>query len=78
MIELDELQLLNPQEQLAEIKHTNRLFLKLLYNLSKYPHSRTAKKFVRLGLFEFETSIFADRDEQERMSSQKLKTRIKK
>lgn len=39
---------------LDEIKITNRLFLDLLYNLSKYPHAQKPKKLVREGLFAFE------------------------
>lgn len=36
------------------IKYTNRLFLDLLYNLSKYPHAKKSKRLVREGLFDFE------------------------
>ncbi len=39
---------------LTDIQQTNRLFLELLYNLSKYPHSKQSKQLVREGLFVFE------------------------
>ena len=39
---------------LTDIKQTNHLFLELLYNLSKYPHSKIPKRLVREGLFIFE------------------------
>lgn len=40
--------------ELSDIKYTNRLFLDLLYNLSKYPHTQASKNLVRKGLFDFE------------------------
>ncbi len=54
MAETKNVKRLNPNVDLAEMEHTNCLFLDLLYNLSKYPHPREAKYFVRKGLFEFE------------------------
>lgn len=39
---------------LAELNKTNHLFVELLYNLSKYPHSELPKRFVRKGQFFFE------------------------
>lgn len=47
---------------LVNIKQTNRLFLELLYNLSKYPHAKIPKQLVREGLFAFERqNIFINR-----------------
>ncbi len=40
--------------ELSDIRYTNRLFLELLYDLSKYPHTQTSKQLVRQGLFDFE------------------------
>ncbi len=40
--------------ELSDIKYTNRLFLELLYDLSKYPHTQSSKHLVRQGLFDFE------------------------
>ncbi len=42
------------ENDLTNLKQTNRLFVELLYNLSKYPHSKLAKQLVREGLFVFE------------------------
>ncbi len=42
---------------LTNLQQTNRLFLELLYNLSKYPHTEVTKYFVRAGLFEFEEKV---------------------
>lgn len=42
------------ETDLTDIKQTNRLFVELLYNLSKYPHSKLPKRLVREGLFVFE------------------------
>lgn len=39
---------------LDDVKKTNRLFLELLYDLSKYPHPEKPKRLVREGLFAFE------------------------
>ena len=47
MAKKKDVQLASSETGLADIKYTNRLFLDLLYNLSKYP-------LVREGLFDFE------------------------
>ncbi|MCM1323520.1 MAG: hypothetical protein NC218_05100 [Acetobacter sp.] len=44
----------NFETDLTDLKQTNHLFLELLYNLSKYPHSRLPKRLVREGLLAFE------------------------
>lgn len=41
----------------TDLQQTNRLFLDLLYNLSKYPHTEISKKLVRSGLFAFEEQV---------------------
>lgn len=42
---------------LTDLRQTNQLFLDLLYNLSKYPHTEIPKKLVRSGLFAFEEQV---------------------
>lgn len=54
MTKVKNIQNLDFESDLTELKQTNRLFLELLYNLSQYPHSQKAKYLVREGLFEFE------------------------
>ncbi len=54
MTKIKNIQTLDFESDLTEVKQTNRLFLELLYNLSKYPHSHKAKTLVREGLFAFE------------------------
>ena len=54
MIKKIDRQTADKQKILAKAKYTNRLFLDLLYNLSKYPHAKAAKRLVRQGLFDFE------------------------
>lgn len=54
MTKVKNIQNMDFESDLTEIKQTNRLFLELLYNLSKYPHSHKAKSLVREGLFAFE------------------------
>lgn len=47
----------NLEKDLTNLQQTNRLFLDLLYNLSKYPHCEIPKKYVRAGLFAFEEQV---------------------
>lgn len=54
MTKIKDIQNTSSISDLDEIKITNRLFLDLLYNLSKYPHARKPKRLVREGLFAFE------------------------
>lgn len=42
---------------LTDLQQTNRLFLDLLYNLSKYPRMEIPKRLVRSGLFAFEEQV---------------------
>lgn len=53
MAKKKDVQLASSETGLADIKYTNRLFLDLLYNLSKYPPKKS-KRLVREGLFDFE------------------------
>ncbi len=55
MTKVKNIQDLDFESDLTELKQTNRLFLELLYNLSKYPHPQKAKSLVRKALFAFET-----------------------
>ncbi len=54
MIKKEDVPQKDKEINLSEVKYTNRLFLDLLYNLSKYPHTQKAKQLVREGLFDFE------------------------
>lgn len=54
MIKVRNLQDENFEINLDDVKQTNLLFVELLYNLSKYPHSKLPKRLVREGLFVFE------------------------
>ncbi len=54
MIKVRNIQDENFEIDLADIRQTNHLFVELLYNLSKYPHSKLPKRLVREGLFVFE------------------------
>lgn len=54
MIKVKNIQDENYEIDLTDIRQTNRLFVELLYNLSKYPHSKLPKRLVREGLFVFE------------------------
>lgn len=54
MAKKKDVQLASSETGLADIKYTNRLFLDLLYNLSKCPHAKKSKRLVREGLFDFE------------------------
>lgn len=54
MTKIKNIQDLDFESDLTEIKQTNRLFLELLYNLSKYPHPQKAKSLIRKALFTFE------------------------
>ena len=47
MAKKKDVQLASSETGLADIKYTNRLFLDLLYNLSKYPHAKKSKRLVR-------------------------------
>ena len=54
MIKKEKLPQAKLSSELSDIKNTNRLFLELLYDLSKYPHTQSSKYLVRQGLFDFE------------------------
>lgn len=54
MIKQEKLSQAKHSSELSDIKYTNRLFLELLYDLSKYPHTQSSKQLVRQGLFDFE------------------------
>lgn len=51
---------------LTDLQQTNRLFLDLLYNLSKYPHTEIPKKLVRSGLFAFEEQVILQAGKREK------------
>lgn len=48
MAKKKDVQLASSETGLADIKYTNRLFLDLLYNLSKYPHAKKSKRLLTL------------------------------
>lgn len=54
MIKKEKLPQAKLSSELSDIKNTNHLFLELLYDLSKYPHTQSSKYLVRQGLFDFE------------------------
>ena len=64
MAKKKDVQLASSETGLADIKYTNRLFLDLLYNLSKYPHAKKSKRLVREGLFDFEETMYSEHQKQ--------------
>lgn len=54
MAKINKIQPVDIKLEITDFQQTNRLFLDLLYNLSKYPHPTKAKYLVREGLFAFE------------------------
>ncbi len=64
MAKKKDVQLASSETGLADIKYTNRLFLDLLYNLSKYPHAKKSKRLVREGLFDFGKTMYSEHQKQ--------------
>lgn len=64
MAKKKDVQLASSETGLADIKYTNRLFLDLLYNLSKYPHAKKSKRLVREGLLTLRKTMYSEHQKQ--------------
>lgn len=64
MAKKKDVQLASSETGLADIKYTNRLFLDLLYNLSKYPHAKKSKRLVAKGFLTLRKTMYSEHQKQ--------------
>lgn len=64
MAKKKDVQLASSETGLADIKYTNRLFLDLLYNLSKYPHAKKSKALCVKGFLTLRKTMYSEHQKQ--------------
>lgn len=64
MAKKKDVQLASSETGLADIKYTNRLFLDLLYNLSKYPMPKSPSALCAKGFLTLRKTMYSEHQKQ--------------